>query len=91
MTDDDGQGDEEIDGTDVPHYGSCPACGYVLDDSLDDARVVTPDEEGVIMVALFDCPDCARPLRLLNEKPDEGLGIKMTLEVDRDRLDGRDE
>ena len=81
--------DEEDEPTalDVPHYGSCPACGYVLDDSLDDARVCVPDDEETLHVVRFDCPECGRPLRLVGEKPEEGLGVKLSLEVDRDSLD----
>jgi len=79
---------DETDALDAPHYGSCPACGYVFDDTLDDARGVTPDDEDVLHVVHFDCPDCSRPLRLVVENaiPD-ALGVDMTLEVDRARLD----
>jgi len=84
MTDD----QDGVDALEVPHYGSCPACGYVLDDTLDDARVSVPDEEDVLHVARFGCPDCGRPLRLVVESsaPD-AFGVDMTLEVDRDRLE----
>jgi len=57
MTPDDG-----VEPLDVPHYGSCPACGYVFDETLDGARVYpSPTTGACYMSRGSDIPTASVP------------------------------